>query len=124
MNRYENRKISYGTCDVWCEFVLAFRSLATVTAFFLSSDRRRELKSFGTSCRRFYARIKDGMRACCGTAAVNKSSVTFDDSRIEQVRFIETTGETVLDVQCFELQKVNDSSHAYRLYFKTSTHCR
>ena len=39
----DNPDITYGTCDVWCEFVLAFRSLATVAVFFSSRARRAEL---------------------------------------------------------------------------------
>ena len=30
---YTNREITYGTCDVLCEFALAFRSLASVLVY-------------------------------------------------------------------------------------------
>lgn len=55
--------------DVWCELVLAFRSLATVLVFFLSRERRSELASAGVLCR--------GVVACCipgGKPATRRSS--------------------------------------------------
>jgi hypothetical protein len=48
--------IEYGTCDVLCELVLAFRSLAAVVVFFLSRERRAELLNFRTTCRRLWER--------------------------------------------------------------------
>lgn len=35
--------ISSGTCDVWCEFALAFRSLGTLGVYLLSRERRLEV---------------------------------------------------------------------------------
>ena len=42
----------YGTCDVWCEFVLAFRSLATVTVYLVPRERRVELVAVRTTWRK------------------------------------------------------------------------
>eukprot|EP00035_Acanthoeca_spectabilis_P027448 m.466603 g.466603 ORF g.466603 m.466603 type:complete len:1083 (-) comp25399_c0_seq1:69-3317(-) len=52
--------IEYGTCDVWCELILAFRSLATVAVFFRPRERRAELANFGTASRLLAARICSG----------------------------------------------------------------
>lgn len=35
--------ITYGDCNVYCEFVLSFRSLASAVAFFVVRERRRQL---------------------------------------------------------------------------------
>eukprot|EP00035_Acanthoeca_spectabilis_P036848 m.42158 g.42158 ORF g.42158 m.42158 type:complete len:809 (-) comp8290_c0_seq1:120-2546(-) len=53
--------VSYGTCDVWCEFALAFRSLATVCVYFASRDRRHELWAGRALCRRLGGRIRNGI---------------------------------------------------------------
>lgn len=39
--------LTYGTCDVWCEFALAFRSLCTVVVYLLSRERRAEFVAAG-----------------------------------------------------------------------------
>lgn len=49
---------SYGTCDVWCELVLAFRSLGTAAVFFSQPRNRQELLQFRTLCRRLWARLR------------------------------------------------------------------
>ena len=57
--------ISYGTCDVWCELVLAFRSLGTVMVFLLPAERRTELFGIRTTFRKLCQRVL----ACCRGAS-------------------------------------------------------
>lgn len=52
-----NIEETYGTCDVWCEFVLSFRSLATVAVYFSQRERRSELWDLKTLLTRFRRRI-------------------------------------------------------------------
>jgi hypothetical protein len=47
----------YGTCDVWCEFVLAFRSLGTVAVYLLSRERRAELVCVHATWRKLRQRL-------------------------------------------------------------------
>lgn len=44
---------TYGTCDVWCELALSFRSLATLAVYILPRERRRELLAVRATWRRF-----------------------------------------------------------------------
>ena len=48
---------SYGMCDVWCEFVLAFRSLATVAVYLTPRERRAELVTVRTTWRKLVSRV-------------------------------------------------------------------
>jgi hypothetical protein len=48
---------TFGTCDVWCEFVLAFRSLATVAVYLISRERRVELVSIRVTLRKLRTRL-------------------------------------------------------------------
>jgi hypothetical protein len=50
--------LTYGTCDVWCEFVLAFRSLSTVAVYMLMSrERRAELFNVRVTMRKLFVRV-------------------------------------------------------------------
>jgi hypothetical protein len=42
-NRAGSADVTYGTCDVWCEFVLAFRSLGTVAVYLVPRRHRAEI---------------------------------------------------------------------------------
>eukprot|EP00037_Helgoeca_nana_P031308 m.398176 g.398176 ORF g.398176 m.398176 type:complete len:1112 (+) comp28369_c0_seq2:30-3365(+) len=53
--------IVYGTCDIWCEFILAFRSLATVAVYYRSRERRAELVDVRTTLRLLSRRFG----SCC-----------------------------------------------------------
>lgn len=53
----------YGTCDIVCELILSFRSLATVLVFYFTKRNRDELCDVRTSCRLLIARLA----ACCGS---------------------------------------------------------
>ena len=55
---------TYGTCDVWCEFVLAFRSLGTVAVYLLNRERRAELADVGSTWRKICNRV---VGCICGT---------------------------------------------------------
>ena len=47
---------TFETCDVWCEFVLAFRSLAVVAVYLVSRERRAELVAVRSTCRKLSVR--------------------------------------------------------------------
>ena len=49
---------SLGTCDVWCEFALAFRSLATVAVYLVPRERRAELVAVRSTWRKLLTRVK------------------------------------------------------------------
>ena len=59
--------VSYGTCDVWCEFVLAFRSLCTVAVYLVPRERRSELLAVRTTWRKLRTRWIEWI--CCSTRA-------------------------------------------------------
>jgi hypothetical protein len=40
---YQNDTLQFRTCDVWCELVLSFRSIATVAVYFYPRARREEV---------------------------------------------------------------------------------
>jgi hypothetical protein len=48
---------TYGTCDVWCEFALAFRSLGTVAVYLVPRKRRAELVAVRTTWHKLCARV-------------------------------------------------------------------
>jgi hypothetical protein len=48
---------TYGTCDVWCEFVLAFRSLGTVAVYLVPRERRVELVAVRSTLRKLFTRV-------------------------------------------------------------------
>jgi hypothetical protein len=48
---------SYGTCDVWCEFVLAFRSLGAVAVYLVSRERRAEIVAVRATWRKLCTRV-------------------------------------------------------------------
>jgi hypothetical protein len=58
-----NDEIAYGTCDTWCEFALAFRSLTTVAVYLLPRASRAELVDVQTTCRLLRSRVAS---AFCG----------------------------------------------------------
>jgi hypothetical protein len=51
------RDFTYGTCNVWCEFALAFRSLGTVAVYLLPRERRVELVAVRSTWHKLYARV-------------------------------------------------------------------
>jgi hypothetical protein len=48
---------TYGTCDVWCEFALSFRSLATVVVYLVPRERRVELSAVCVTFRKLCNRV-------------------------------------------------------------------
>jgi hypothetical protein len=56
--------MDFGTCDVWCELALAFRSLGTVVVFLMRRERRVEVLSVCTTCRKLWARVAFCFAAC------------------------------------------------------------
>jgi hypothetical protein len=61
--------LTYGSCDVWCEFVLAFRSLGTVAVYLASRERRIELVAVGTTWRKLWTRVRGCTRRTPATYA-------------------------------------------------------
>ena len=59
--------ISYGTCDVWCEFVLAFRTLSTVGVYLMSYEHRAEIVAVRTTWHKLCTRIVRCVQ--CGSAS-------------------------------------------------------
>eukprot|EP00038_Savillea_parva_P029806 m.73591 g.73591 ORF g.73591 m.73591 type:complete len:1221 (+) comp8848_c0_seq1:376-4038(+) len=56
--------LAYGACDVWCEFALAFRSMATVLVYLLPSRKRRaEFVSVCTTIQKLWARAIGSKRS-------------------------------------------------------------
>ena len=49
--------ITYGTCDAWCEFVLAFRSLGAVVVYLLPHARRAEMVAMRTTWKKLRVRL-------------------------------------------------------------------
>lgn len=47
----------FGSCNLWCEFALSFRSIATVAIYLRSKQRRVELFSLRTLCHRLCNRL-------------------------------------------------------------------
>jgi serine/threonine protein kinase len=54
--------LTYGTCDVWCEFILAFRSLSTVAVYLISRERRAEVLAVRTTWRKLCTRVVECVR--------------------------------------------------------------
>jgi hypothetical protein len=48
---------TYGTCDVWCEFVLAFRSLVSVAVYLAPRERREDLVAVRSTWSKLCARV-------------------------------------------------------------------
>jgi serine/threonine protein kinase len=49
--------IGYGSCDVWCECILAFRSIGTVCVYLLARERRIEVMDVRGTCRKLVDRV-------------------------------------------------------------------
>eukprot|EP00035_Acanthoeca_spectabilis_P028292 m.469958 g.469958 ORF g.469958 m.469958 type:complete len:813 (+) comp29261_c0_seq1:117-2555(+) len=54
--------VAYGTCDVWCELVLSFRSLATVAVYLSWPEHRQALLAPVTLFRKLSRRTNRGSR--------------------------------------------------------------
>jgi len=81
-----NRHVIYGSCDVWCELALSFRSLATVVVYFSLRENRRQLTAVRTLWRRLIARLADIFRVR------RAAKVTFDNGALERVRMLSVNG--------------------------------
>lgn len=51
------KSATYGTCDVWCELLLSFRSLATVLVFYSRRQQRLELYHLPTTVAMLWRRV-------------------------------------------------------------------
>jgi hypothetical protein len=80
--------LTYGTCDVWCEFVLAFRSLATVAVYLMSRERFAELLGVRATCRKLFVRVAGCFS--CGRVA-RYSLLDQDRSEWHEMQVIEET---------------------------------
>jgi hypothetical protein len=68
----ESTNFSYGTCDVWCEFVLAFRSLSAVAVYLAPSERRAEIVAVRSTWRKLCTRVFE----CIHQAPYARSTTT------------------------------------------------
>jgi hypothetical protein len=55
---------TYGTCDVWCEFLLAFRSLGSVAVYLAPRERRCEVVAVGATWSKLCTRVFGGRLRC------------------------------------------------------------
>jgi hypothetical protein len=78
-------EISVGKCDVVCELILSFRSIATVAVFFYSREHRSEIYHFRTMLRRLQARIKGWFQS---SNSRHSSGVRFRGPFLEEVHLI------------------------------------
>lgn len=81
---YHNNFITYGKCDVACEFVLFFRSLATVVVYFSQLERRAEFANLRTVWRRLGSRMFGTFRPRSQSIA----RVNFPTAGLENVMLI------------------------------------
>ena len=79
-----NSAIEYGDCEVVCELVLAFRSLATAVVFFARREHRSELADVRTLWRRLRARVT----MWCLPSKRTTSGVRFRGVMLEEVQMI------------------------------------
>jgi hypothetical protein len=77
--------ITVGKCDVVCELILSFRSIATVAVFFYSREHRNEIYHFRTMFRRLRARVKGWFQS---SDSRHSSGVRFRDLLLEEVQMI------------------------------------
>jgi hypothetical protein len=75
--------ITVGKCDVVCELILSFRSIATVAVFFYSREHRNEIYNFRTMWRRLRARVKGWVQS-----SDSRHSVRFRGFLLEEVQMI------------------------------------
>jgi hypothetical protein len=73
--------VDYGVCDVYCEFVLAFRSLATVAVYLWQRQRRAELLNFRELCRMLWGRLS-GKGTPSGSADVELLALEPDNAAV------------------------------------------
>ena len=62
LDNADGNDFTYGTCDVWCEFVLAFRSLGAVAVYLLARERRAELVAVRSTWRKLCVRAMACLR--------------------------------------------------------------
>ena len=79
VGRANTESFTFGTCDVWCEFALSFRSLGTVFVFLLPRARRAEFVSVCATGRKLWARVVGSIR----TALARNEAAAADHEMIE-----------------------------------------
>jgi hypothetical protein len=75
-------EMTYGTCDVWCEFVLAFRSLGTVAVYLMPRQRRVELVAVCATWRKLCSRVI----GCLRCTPVPHASSAHDSNDEQEMR--------------------------------------
>ena len=82
---FRSNQISVGQCDVLCELVLAFRSLATVAVYFYSREHRIEV----FHVRVMWRRLRDRVMGCfLPVTDRHNSGVRFRGVLLEEVQMI------------------------------------
>jgi hypothetical protein len=87
--------ITVGKCDVVCELVLSFRSIATVAVYFCTREHRTEIYHIRTLWRRLHARVTGWFQS---SDQRNSSGVRFRGLMLEQVKMIPRRGEDEGDI--------------------------
>jgi hypothetical protein len=84
-----NHALSYGLCDLACEMILAFRSLATVVAYFCWREHRAE----AFDVRTLATRMRSRLASCFGKPGQQSRRVKFASyEHINQVFVIPRNG--------------------------------
>lgn len=89
---FSNHDVSYGLCFPSCELLLAFRSIATVVAYFAWREHRAEVYDIRTLARRLWSRIRSCL--CVGSMQRGRiKSVKFvDNDQIKQLYIFSSDG--------------------------------
>jgi serine/threonine protein kinase len=96
---------TYGTCDVWCEFVLAFRSLASVAVYLASRKRLAELVGVRTTLRKLCTRVV----GCISCTPVSYALLDHGDE-IEMDEFNDTTVKGTSNADAPSSWQINESN--------------
>lgn len=92
---FASSSVAYGTCDVWCEFVLSFRSLAAVLVFLSWPEHRRTLFQPRALLRRLVTRSTGTRRRVVFAGADElRETLIIDDARSD--RSVGGGGEEVI----------------------------
>eukprot|EP00035_Acanthoeca_spectabilis_P002220 m.86004 g.86004 ORF g.86004 m.86004 type:complete len:786 (+) comp11433_c0_seq1:411-2768(+) len=99
--------LSYGLCDVWCELILAFRSLATVLLYFSWRENRQQLWAGRTLLRRLGGRL-------LGCVPGRRSGrVRFRDTGLEE-RHVFTRPDSIATVTAVDTPGSDDFQTPYQ----------
>jgi hypothetical protein len=99
--------INVGKCDVVCELILSFRSLATVAVYFYSREHRNEVYHVRTLWRRLRARVTGWFQS---SDQRYSSGVRFRGLMLEEVKMIPRKDEDEDDIHACDVDGDGDGS--------------